>query len=67
MNREIRELKKKGYLHYFDGEMYFIICLSYLFGFAGGYIRAWILPISLIFLGYPFYLKWKKDKQKSRH
>ena len=54
----------KKYLHYFDWEMYIIICMSYLFGFLGGWSHAWFLPISLIFLAYPFYLKSKKEVKK---
>jgi len=55
---------EKGYLHYFDWEMYFIICLSYSFGFIGGWIKGWILPLSLLFFAYPFYLRQKIIKKK---
>jgi len=62
LNRNIKnQIKKEGYLHYFDWEMYFIICISYLFGFLAGFIRAIFLILSLIFLAYPFYLKSKKE------
>ena len=53
----------KPNLDYFDWEMYFIIVLSYAFGFMGGWAHYWLLPITLIFLAYPFYKynKFKKD------
>ena len=40
----------------FSWEMYSIICMCYMFGFVAGWIRAWILPLSLLFLGYIYYL-----------
>ena len=57
------QLKREGYLHYFDWEMYLIICMSYLFGFIAGRNNAWILILGLFFLAYPFYLKSKAVKR----
>jgi hypothetical protein len=58
-----KELKEKGYLHYFDWEMYLLICISYMFGFGAGLARAWVLPISFLFLGIPYYMKYKSDRK----
>jgi len=64
MKKTTKEEKKKGLLHYFDWEMYVIIIMSYLFGFGAGYVHGWILLISLLFLAYPFYLKYKMTESK---
>ena len=61
--KEIKELEEKGYIHYFDWEIYLIICMSYIFGFIAGYAKGYLLLISLIFLSVPFYLKWKQKKK----
>jgi len=37
-------------------EIYFIICISYLAGFLGGWFKAYFLMFSLLFLAIPFYL-----------
>lgn len=50
---------KGTWLYYFDLEMYAIIIVSYIFGYIGGFVKSWILPISLIFLGIPFYLFYR--------
>ena len=46
--------------NYFSWDLYIIICLSYAFGFMGGWAKAWFLPLALIFLSYPFWLAHKK-------
>ena len=51
-------------LYYLDWEMYIIIIISYLFGFLAGYMKAWILLISLIILIIPFYM-FSKRKNKN--
>ena len=61
--KEIKQLKEKGYVHYLDWEIYLIIFISYMFGFIGGFIRGYLLILSLIFLSIPFYLKWKQKKK----
>ena len=48
---------------YFSWEMYAIICISYIFGFIGGWAHGWVLPFSLFFLIYPFY---KADKVRRK-
>lgn len=64
MNQRVKELKDKGYVHYFDWDIYFIILLSYTFGFVAGWVHGWILLLSLLFLTIPFYMKWRKDNDK---
>lgn len=55
-------MKNKKNLKYFDWEMYVIICMSYIFGFLGGWAHGWFLPISLLFLAYPFYISNKNRR-----
>ena len=53
---------KKEKIEVFSWSMYLVVCMSYAFGFMGGWNHAWYLPISLIFYAYPFYL-YNKRKQ----
>ena len=62
-----KQQQKEGYLHYFDWEMYLIICICYLFGFFGGWFKLWFLPFSLLFLIYPFYLRSKITRLNKKH